>query len=172
MAAPARVPEPLPPEIHRIEGLRDFQARVRSTIERVAERGDPQILLCDADFAAWPLGEPRVVAALERWARPRRRMLMLGASFDEIVRLHPRWVAWRRSWPELVECRSPSDVDPSQCPSLLLVPTGPITLRLHDRERFRGIWSSVPSDAVSAREAMDAAAERSVEAFAVTTLGL
>jgi hypothetical protein len=54
---------------------------------------------------------------------------------------------------------------------LLLAP-GCLTLRLIDRERWRGSISADPADAVLARERLDVLMQRSVEAFPSSTLGL
>lgn len=164
--------EPLPATTRRIDGRVEFQAAVREALEQVAARGDPELILCDPDFADWPLGERRTIAAFESWANSRRRLFVLAGRYDEVVRLHPRWVEWRRTWAHIVECRALVEHEAATCPTVLLAPTGPLVLRLHDGQRLRGIWSTEPRDATQAREFFDALVQRSTESFGATTLGL
>lgn len=164
--------DPLPPATRRIDGRVAFQHAVREALAECARRGDPELVLCDADFSQWPLGERDVMAAFDAWAQSRRRLTVLASSYDDVVRRHPRWVAWRRTWAHIVECRALSPGEAGPCPTLLLVPTGPLTLRLHDTERYRGTWSTEPRDATEARELLDALHPHTVESFGATTLGL
>ena len=164
--------ETVPPQTRRIDGRGEFQAAVREALRQAAERGDTDLVLCDADFADWPLGEREVIASLESWARPRRRMTVFAANYDEVVRRHPRWVAWRRTWAHLVECRAVAEQQAAACPTMLLVPTGPLTIRLHDPQRLRGVLSSEPRDATAASELLEALHQHTVESFSPTTLGL
>jgi CheY-like chemotaxis protein len=164
--------DPLPPETRRIDGRVAFQDAVREALELLAQRGDPDVVLCDADFADWPLGERRVITALEQWATSRRRLRVLARHYDEVVRRHPRWVAWRRTWAHVVECRVLPEGEAGPLPTVLLAASGPLTLRLHDPERFRGTWSTEPRDATEASELLDLLHPYTSEAFPATTLGL
>jgi hypothetical protein len=149
----------------------EFQAAIRSAFDDAADQGCREIWLCDADFADWPLGEKAVIAALTRWAQAHRRLLLVAQSYDEFARRHPRWVEWRRIWSHVVECKAIADLEPGQMPSVLLS-LGRRCVRRVDPVRFRG---SVADDAVAltaARESIDAIAQRSEDAFPVTTLGI
>lgn len=154
-----------------IAGRAQFQAAVRAALREAARDGCRELWLADADFAAWPLGERGVVEDLARWVDSRRRLHLLAADYDAVARLHPRWVAWRRDWAHVVACRSNPEIERAALPTLLLAP-GLLSLRLVDPAGFRGRVSRDASDAVRAREHLDAALERSVVAFAVTPTGL
>jgi hypothetical protein len=149
----------------------EFLEALRSAFSLAADTGAREILLCDADFADWPLGESSVLAALTRWVGSRRRLLLLAQNFEEVVKRHGRWTEWRRQWSHVVQCRSDTELEAAQYPTICLVPEV-FSVRLFDRGLFRGLASSEPADALACREAIDAVSQRSGEAFPVTTLGL
>ncbi len=127
--------------------------------------------MCDSHFADWPLNEPAVIDALVRWAQPHRKLVVLAQSFDDVVRRHPRWVAWRRQFAHAVECRLVEPMEQGRMPTLLTAQGG-LTVKLVDPQRYRGSWSREPADGRLAAELIDAVSQRSAEAFAATTLGL
>ena len=149
----------------------DFQNAIRVALEEAATVGAPEIFLVDPDFSDWPLNERAVVDSLTRWAAPRRQLLIVGHSFDEMASRQARFVEWRRQWNHLVQFRSNEEAEAAQVPSLLLIP-GIVAVRLLDPIRHRGLVSGKPVDLAECREAIDALLQRSVEAFPVTTLGL
>lgn len=148
-----------------------FQSAVRSAFSQIASAGAREVWLCDEDFADWPLNDSQVVEQLSQWAGAHRRCTVMASRYDSIQRLHPRWVHWRRQRSHVVHCRSPDESQANPLPGLLLAP-GCLTLRLIDRERWRGSISADPADAVLARERLDVLMQRSVEAFPSSTLGL
>lgn len=154
-----------------IETRAQFQSAVRSAFAHIAAQGAREIWLCDEDFADWPLNDPQVVLHLSQWAGAHRRCNVLAASYDSLQRQHPRWVQWRRQRSHVVHCRTPDESLAYPLPCLLLVP-GCVTLRLVDRERWRGSLSTDLVDAVRAREQLDVLMQRSVDAFPSSTLGL
>lgn len=149
----------------------DFRQAVRAAFAEAADAGCRELWLCDADFAAWPLGERGVVADLSRWVASRRRLHLVAGGFDSVARLHPRWVAWRRDRAHAVSCRSNADREPGALPTLLLAP-GRFSLELHDPLTFRGRVSRDAPDAVRLRERLDAVLRQSVEAFPAHVTGL
>lgn len=149
----------------------EFHAAVRSALADAAERGCREMWLCDLDFADWPLGETAVIDTLTRWAQSHRKLHVVAQHFDEFPRRHARWVSWRRHWSHIVECRANHELEAGKMPTLLLAP-GVATVRLVDPVRYRGSVSHKASDAVDAREAIDAVLQRSEESFPVTNLGL
>lgn len=154
----------------RISTRSDFQVQVRCLIGDAAQAGASELWLVDVDFADWPLNERELVADLVAWARPQRRLNMLAHRFDEVLRVHPRFVTWRRDFGHLVQCRQ-VDVDASDTPTLLI--TGPGTgLQLVDRQRFRGRRFTDEADIQAWREVIDALMQRSQDAFPATTLGI
>lgn len=50
--------------------------------------GLDDIILSDANFHDWPLGERAVIESLQAWARTGRRMTLLACSYDDVVRRH------------------------------------------------------------------------------------
>ena len=149
----------------------EFHAAVRSAFAQAAVEGAREVLLCDPDFADWPLSERAVIADLTRWASAHRRLVLVAGTFDEVARRHGRWSEWRRTWSHVVECRVNAEIESAQIPTICLVP-GAIAVRLDDPVRHRGIASLEASDAQACREAIDAVSQRSEVSFPVTTLGL
>jgi hypothetical protein len=130
-----------------------------------------ELLIVDADFSPWPLGEPAVVDALTLWIRlPGRRLRLLGSRFDLLERGQPRLAAWRRSFAHAIECFTPTEVEAADVPSLLLSETQ--GLELLDRERFQARQSADRRWLVLQRERTDALLQRSEPAWPVTVLGL
>lgn len=156
---------------NRIDGRRAFEDAVREAFAAAATEGWRELVLCDPDFANWPLGERVVVDSLTRWIGGNRRLTLIALHYDEVARRHPRWVRWRALWAHAVTCRAATEITTDDMPSLLLAP-GALTLQLDDPLRFLGRVSSDPADAVLTREKIDAILQQSVEALPVTMLGL
>lgn len=153
-----------------IDGRSDFTAAVRLALAQAAQERARELCFVDADFEAWPLEDPQVLAALTAWARlPKRRLLMLACRFDDLPRRCPRFTAWRRAWAHVVECRA-TDVEDSQVPTLLLA--GAHSLQLADRLHWRGHWLADDSEIGAWREVVDVVMQRSEPGFAANTLGL
>ena len=149
----------------------EFHDAVRAAFAEAAAKGWREIMVCDNDFADWPLNEPELIEHLVQWAVPHRKLSLLARGFDDLARRHSRWVAWRRTWSHVVECRANNELEAGQMPTLLLMPPF-LTLRLADTEHYRGSVSRSVADAVRAREQFDAVLQRSEESFPVTNLGL
>ncbi|MCK6426438.1 MAG: hypothetical protein L6Q75_15300 [Burkholderiaceae bacterium] len=101
VGGPGQVASPASP----VEGRAAVQAALREWMQRAADEGWRELWLCDADLAQWPIGEAAWVALLQRWAAPQRRLILLLADDAALQRLHPRWVAWRRTWSHRVDLR-------------------------------------------------------------------
>lgn len=69
-------PAPLP--LGRFAGREEFQNLVRSALDCAAREGWPELILSDADFWDWPLGEGAVIEALNAWVRQGRRLTLLA----------------------------------------------------------------------------------------------
>lgn len=129
------------------------------------------LLIVDADFSPWPLGEAAVVDALTRWLRlPGRRLRLLGSRFDVLERDQSRFAAWRRTFAHAIECFAPSEVEPGDLPSLWL--SDDVGLELLDRERYQARRSNERRWLVLQRERTDALLQRCEPAWPVTVLGL
>ena len=158
------------PRLDLIDGRSEFMAAVRLALSSAAQARAHALCLVDPDFETWPLEDADVLGALAAWARlPKRRMLMLASNFDALLRRCPRFVAWRRTWAHVVECRS-TEVEPSQIPTLLLA--GPRNLHLADRLQWRGHWLADDSEVAEWREVVDVLMQRSDVDFPANTLGL
>jgi len=149
----------------------EFHDALRKAIAEAADQGCRELLLCDDDFADWPLGERQVVEDLTRWASSHRSFTIVARHFDEIARRHARWVEWRRTWAHIVQCRANNELEAGQMPVMLLAP-GVVSVRLFDADVPRGAVSRERADAIVWREAVDAVLQRSEESFPATRLGL
>lgn len=154
-----------------IAGRSEFHASVRLAFADAAEVGCRELWLCDNDFSDWPLSELEVIENLTRWAQSHRKLTVLAQNFEAFARRHTRWVEWRRQWAHVVECRTHTELEAGQFPTLLLAP-GLLSVRLVDPIHYRGSVSYDMADVVRGRETVDALLQRSAEAFPVTTLGL
>ncbi|WP_119291045.1 hypothetical protein [Azohydromonas sediminis] len=155
-----------------IDSRQAFRAAVIALASAAdGERAPVEWWWCDADFADWPLDDPALIAALGAWlARPGRQLTLLACGFDELVRRHPRFVAWRRHQAHRVLGREVA-VDASQMPTLF-VARAPQGFEVLDRVRWRGVWFEGAEDWRQRREIVDALQQQSVPSFAATTLGL
>lgn len=106
----------------RLQGREQFADLVRQALATAAAEGWPRLVLCDADFADWPLGERAVVASLQAWARRGRVMQLLGQDLAPVRLQHPRFVQWRSTWAHLVEARACSHALAGDLPSALWSP--------------------------------------------------
>lgn len=149
----------------------EFHDAVRAAFADAAAQGCREVLLCDDDFADWPLNERELIEHLTHWAGAHRKLTLLARSFDEVARRHARWVAWRRTWSHVVECRANNELEAGQMPTLVLMP-GLLSLCLVDKIHYRGSVSRQVADAVRAREQFDAVFQRSEDSFPVSKLGL
>ncbi len=153
----------------------DFQAAIREAFASLAESACNDVVICDTDFADWPLGEISVIDSLTRWVQPHRKFTVYAQNFDEALRRHARWVTWRRQFAHAVECRVVEPLEQGRMPSLFTARAGEVagmTVRLFDASRYRGSLSADARDAVLAREQIDAISQRSAEGLPATTLGL
>ena len=104
----------------RFSGQEAFEGLVRHAFERAAADGWPEITLSDPSFEGWPLGETSTIRALQAWAKPGRRLVVLAGRFDLLIQLQPRFMAWRKTWSHLVEGRVCSPSALAGLPSAIL----------------------------------------------------
>ena len=147
-----------------------FAVAVRHALQRAAAEGWPEIILSDPSFEGWPLGETSTIHALQAWAKPGRRLVVLAGRFDLLIRLQPRFVAWRRTWSHLVEGRV--------CPASALhgLPSAIwsrqwFVLRT-DPERGVGQYGADRVRSQALHDALQSKLNVSATGFAPTTLGL
>lgn len=155
----------------RFQGREAFQQLVRDALATAAAQGWREIILSDADFHDWPLGERAVVESLQAWAGSGRRMTLLACNYDEVVRRHARFVQWRRTWDHLLNCRRSPAADRLDLPSTIWSP-GWVLHRL-DPERCMGVTGVEPERRVLLRESLNEwLHNKSAPGFPATTLGL
>ena len=152
-------------------GRETFRQLVRDALIRAAEEGWRELLLCDATFADWPLGDKVCAQALDAWARGgARQFTMLAKHYDEVPRQHARFVEWRRQWSHKIECRACRAADEQDLPSALWSPAW--TLQRLDPALCGGISGGGAERRQLLREQIEEWLQRSTPAFPVTTLGL
>jgi hypothetical protein len=154
-----------------INSLVEFQAALREALAEAAGAGSRELWLSDIDFAEWPLGEREVVASFERWAASSRRITLIANHFDALARLHPRWVTWRRKWSHIVSCRTNTEIEASDIPTVLIA-LGTASVRLSDVTHHRGRIARDRGEELRCKELIDAVLQRSEEGFPATSTGL
>lgn len=164
-----------PPELPelpqgRIAGPTEFAEAIRLAFATAAAQGWREIIISDASFESWPLGERVVAASLNEWSNSGRTLTMLARNYDEVVRRHARFVSWRRTWSHIVVCRANTSISEDDFPSALWSPVW-VCQKL-DLVRSTAISGSDPARRVLIRERLDECLRRSAPSFPATTLGL
>lgn len=159
----------------RFDGRVQFDEWIRQALRAAATEGWRELILCDADFRDWPLGDRDMLEILNLWAAGSRaggarKCTLLSAQFETMRQRHPRFVQWRSRWAHLLDCRQISVRNVTDLPSVLWSPNW--TLQRIDVDRSRGIASE---DAQFCREWREKLSEwiatRSKPGFASTILG-
>ena len=101
----------------RMQGRQLFSDLVRQAIETAAAQAWSPLVLSDADFEDWPLGDRAVVQALQDWAAQGRRIRFLARDFQKLRERHPRLVTWRVQWSHLVEAHVWTSAGEGEMPS-------------------------------------------------------
>lgn len=151
-------------------GPSEFSVVVREALICAAREGWKSMVWSDANFADWPLGERSVVESLNDWAGSGRHLVMLAHSYDSIVRYQPRFVAWRKTWDHIIECRLCRNMDASEVPSALWSPQW--AMRRLDLVRSTGVAGLEPQRRVLLKEELDECRRQSSPGFPATTMGL
>ncbi len=154
----------------RLSGRTAFAQAVRDALQAAASQGWGELILCDGNFADWPLGERAVVEALQAWSRRGRRFVMLAADYGAVRLQHPRFVSWRQTWDHIIECRLARDVNPNEYPSVLWSPEW--VLQRIDVEHDVMICDSAPARRVELRQLLDECQRNSSPGFPASVLGL
>ena len=154
----------------RFAGREEFRQLVRDALATAARAGWREIVLCDASFEDWPLGERAVAESLQAWSASGRRLVLLARRYDVVLREHARFVQWRGMWSHIVSAHGCSAADPLELPSAVWSPHW--VLERRDLERSIGWCGTEPERRVALRELLDGWLQKSTPAFPATTLGL
>ena len=154
----------------RFEGRSEFQQLVRDALACAAREGWRQIILCDASFEDWPLGEHAVAESLQAWSRTGRQCTLLARNWSHVMQRHARFVTWRRTWSHIIEARGCSSADPLDLPSAIWSPGW--VLERRDLDRSVGYTGAEADRRVALRERINEWLQRSSPSFPAHTLGL
>jgi len=152
------------------DGRVAFNAHVHAAFEAAARENWREIVLCDPDFADWPLGERATVDALQAWSAAGRSLVLLAQRFDVFAREHARFVHWRRMWSHIIDARACQGAGLPPVPSGVWTP-GWFMHRI-DVEHARGTCGRSPEARRALRERIDECLRHSRPAFPASTLGL
>jgi hypothetical protein len=154
----------------RFEGREDFRQLVRDALAAAAREGWRELILSDASFEDWPLGERSVIDALQAWSQTGRRMVLLARRYDTVLRQHARFVQWRGRWSHIIEARACPAADPLDLPSAIWTPHW--VLERREPERSIGYCGGEPERRVALREVLQEWLQKSTPSFPATMLGL
>ena len=163
-------PEVPPLPSRRFVGREEFRQLVRDALACAARDGWREIILSDASFEDWPLGERAVAESLQSWASSGRRMVLLARSYELVARQHARFVQWRGMWSHIITATACPSADPLELPSAIWSPAW--VLERRDIERSVGYCSDQPERRLLLRECLNAWLLKATPAFPATTLGL
>jgi len=165
---PDAAPAPLPSG--RFEGREAFRQLVRDALATAAREGWREIILSDATFEEWPLGERAVVESLAAWSKTGRHITLLAKRYDDVVRRHARFVAWRSRWAHIIRAEACAAADPLDIPSVIWSPGW--VLERRDIERSNGYCGTEPERRVALQEQLHEWLQKASPAFPASTLGL
>ncbi len=154
----------------RFEGRLALMELIRAALVCAAREGWREIILSDANFEDWPLGERAVVESLQSWSKTGRHITLLATSYDTVLRTQPRFVTWRKTWSHIIECRQCRNDDPLDFPSAIYSRSW-VMQRL-SRPLSAGVSGPEADRRVRLRELLDAKLRVSSPGFPASTLGL
>ena len=154
----------------KFSGRIAFQQLVRDALAKAARQGWNELIVSDATFEEWPLGERAVVESLQAWARTGRKLTVLAHHYDDMKVRHARFAQWRVVWDHIFVGRRCASADPLELPSGIWAPQW-VMQRL-DMKHCDGWAGSEPERRVRLRESLDEWLRRSSAGFPASTLGL
>jgi len=155
----------------RFEGRDSFQQLVRDALATAAREGWREIILADADFGDWPLGERAVAQALHDWSASGRRCVLLAKRYDEVMApARPLRAVGAAPGRHIIDARGCPGADILEMPSAIWSP-GWVLQRL-DLERSNGYTGAEPERRLALHELLNEWLKKSSPAFPATTLGL
>ncbi len=156
-----------------IDGRQAFTDALRATLLSLAEQPPlaGELWLIDQEFAAWPLDEPAVLAALTMWLRrPGTRLRLIGNDYDAVARRCPRFSQWRRHQVHVFEAWQPAPSERRVLSAVLLA--GKRSIELLDAERWRARHVTEPAALRGLLEHAAVLLQCCEPAWPATTLGL
>lgn len=160
------------PPLSALRSAADFEAALRWAVAHALVQRSRRLTWLDPDFALWPLDDPLLLEGLTAWLRlPQRRLVLLAHHYAELQRLHPRFVAWRRTWAHLIDCWAPGEGTEVRLPTLLM-DDRQLCLQVHDSTQWRGRLSLDERAVRQWRDEIDALLQRCEASFPVRPLGL
>ena len=175
-SSPVPLPASLPTAVQGQLGISPFAGRmafqqlVRDALATAAREGWRELLLCDASFEDWPLGERAVIESLQAWSQAGRHFTLLAKRFDTVSAKHHRFVTWRGQWSHIIEARAVPSADAAEFPSAIY--SANWVMRRLDVVRCKGVCGSEAARRVMLREELNEWKAKSSPAFAATVLGL
>ncbi|MFN7444148.1 MAG: hypothetical protein ACK5RC_03070 [Curvibacter sp.] len=154
----------------RLQGRTAFQQAVRDALLTAGREGWREIIVCDASFADWPLGERAVAKALQDWSRSGRRFVMMAMGYEGLPRWHARFVIWRQTWDHIIECRTCRGSDASSFPSVFWGPSW--VMQRVDTKQDVLLCDHQAARRVALRQLLDECHRDSSPGFPASVLGL
>ena len=151
-------------------GSTEFAQLVRDAIVQAGRQGWTEMVWSDPNFEDWPLREKLVIESLTEWSHTGRRLVLLANGFDSVQRHQPRFVAWRKTWDHIVECRVSKGRDGDSLPSAIWSPLW--AMRRMDTVHSKGVAGSEAQRRVLLKQELDECLRQSSPGFPATTLGL
>ena len=111
-----------------------------------------------------------MIDSLQSWSKSGRHCTLLAKRYDDVVRLHPRFVQWRGRWSHIITAVACTSADALDLPSALWSPQW--VLERRDLERSNGYCGSEPERRIALRESLNEWLRQATPAFPATTLGL
>jgi hypothetical protein len=161
---------PQPLASGRFTGPTEFTRLVRDALGCAARDGWKEIILSDATFEDWPLRERSVVESLQAWSASGRQLIMLATRYDEVIRHHPRFVSWRKTWGHIIDCRVCRAAAPADFPSALW--SRDWFLQRLDPQRSTGVFGDDRERSAQLKEVLAEKIRNSSPGFPTSTLGL
>ncbi len=154
----------------RFAGREAFAQLVRDAFACAAQQGWREIICSDASFEEWPLHEQTVLDSLHTWSKAGRRFVMFANRYDALTRNQARFVAWRKTWGHIIECRVCRNIDSVDFPSAIWTPVW--ACRRIDLFHSTGVCGSEPERKLRTREILDELLLSSSLGFPASTIGL
>ncbi len=161
---------PSPLASGRFVGRQAFSQRFHAALAEAANQGWNHLILCDADFADWPLGDRATQDALNAWSNSQRQLTLYARSYQHLTSHHHRFVAWRKQWQHIVQAWVCPSIGAEEFPSVLMGPRW--LMHRIDPERAVGVCDDSPARLVALREMLGEVQAKSSPGFPASVLGL